>query len=69
MKVLYRYAVSGDLRSILRVFQQLHNDHPGYRTTVRALATILAGFVGRCGGEHLRLQVISWRARYVDVRT
>jgi glycosyltransferase involved in cell wall biosynthesis len=58
IRVLYRYAVSGDRGAMWHAFNELRAHHPGYMAATRAIAIIFAGTVGRCGADYVRLKLI-----------
>jgi glycosyltransferase involved in cell wall biosynthesis len=60
-RVLYRYAVAGDRQAWKRAFQELRAEHPGFVTALKSMAMIIAGMIGRCGGDRLRITWIRFR--------
>ena len=60
-RVLYRYAVAGDREALRRAFHEFRLEHPGLLNAIRGSAMVIAGKIGRRGGDHLRMRLMRLR--------
>lgn len=60
---LYRHAVAGDWGAIRRVFNEVRKGDPRLSIAINALAIVIAGMIGYCGGDYLRLRFIRIREK------